>query len=153
MHGRAPLMTRRQWVSAAAVGLWGCVGEFGTPPRMWSWDRDFPPYRVLGNIHYVGSTELAQFLITTSEGNILLDTGFEDSVPRLRGNVRRLGHRFENVKFVLSSHAHIDHVQAHSVVRAQTHAKVVASAADAPFISSGGKGESVYDGVYSWRPC
>src|SRR5262249_52363629 len=138
MRGRAPLLTRRQWLSAAAVGLSGCVGEFGTPPRMRSWDRDFPPYRVIGNIHYVGSTELAQFLITTSEGHILLDTGFEDSVPRLRENVRRFGHRFEDVKLVLCSHAHIDHVQAHAVVRALTHAKVVVSAADAPFISSGG---------------
>jgi metallo-beta-lactamase class B len=153
MRACAPLLTRRQWLAAVAVGVPACVGEFGTPPQMRSWDRDFPPYRVIGNIHYVGSTELAQFLITTSDGNILLDTGFEDSVPRLRANIRRLGHRFEDVKFVLSSHAHIDHVQAHAVVRAQTHAKVVASAADAPFISSGGKGESVYDGTYSWRPC
>ncbi len=117
------------------------------------WDRDFPAYRVIGSIHYVGSTDLAQFLITTSEGHILLDTGFEASVPRLRDHVRQLGHRFEDIKLVISSHAHIDHVQAHAVVRQLTQAKVIASAADARFIASGGKGESVYDGVYAWRPC
>jgi metallo-beta-lactamase class B len=153
MPERRPQMSRREWLSLAALPLWACLGEYGIPGRMWSWDRSFPPYRVIGNIHYVGSTDLAQFLIVTPQGHVLLDTGFEASVPRLRNHVERLGHRFEDIAFVISSHAHIDHVQGHAVVRQLTHAKVVASALDAPFIASGGKGETVFDGVYSWRPC
>jgi metallo-beta-lactamase class B len=146
-------LSRRQWLSIAALELTACVGEFGVPPSMRPWDRDFPAYRVIGNVHYAGSSDLAQFLIATPEGHILLDTGFEASAPRLREHVQRLGYRFEDVKYILSSHAHIDHVQAHAVVRELTHAKVVASAPDAPYIEHGGKGETVYDGVYSWRPC
>jgi metallo-beta-lactamase class B len=146
-------LSRREWLSLALLQLSACVGEFGIPGNMWRWDRDFPPHRVIGNIHYVGSTDLAQFLITTSQGHVLLDTGFERSVPRLRDNVRQLGYRFEDIAFVISSHAHIDHVQAHAVIRKLTHAQVVASALDAPFIASGGKGETVFDGVYAWRPC
>src|SRR5213592_4160515 len=110
----APFLSRRQWLSLAAAELSACVGEFGTPSSMRPWDRDFPPFHVIGNVHHVGSTDLSQFLITTSAGHLLLDTGFEASVPRLQHNVRQLGYRFEDTRLVLSSHAHIDHVQAHA---------------------------------------
>jgi metallo-beta-lactamase class B len=153
MHERGHRMSRRRWLSLAALNLSACVAEFGIPSSMWHWDRKFPAYRVIGNIHYVGSSDLAQFLIATAQGHILLDTGFEVSVPRLRDQVQKLGYRFEDIVFVINSHAHIDHVQGHAVVRQLTHAKVVASALDAPFIESGGKGETVFDGIYSWRPC
>jgi metallo-beta-lactamase class B len=130
-----------------------CSGVAGVPGPMWSWNHALPPYRVIDNIYYVGSTEIAQFLITTPQGHILLDSGFEASVPRLRDNVAALGFRFEDIKVILTSHAHIDHVQAHALVRRLTGAMVVASARDGAFIEAGGKGESVYDGVYSWPPC
>ena len=120
---------------------------------MRAWNRDYPPFRVIGNIHYIGSKEIAQFLITTPEGHILLDSGFESSVPRLRANVESLGFRFADVKYLLTSHAHIDHVQGHALVRQLTGAAVVASAADAQVLTNGGKGEAVYDGVYAWAPC
>jgi metallo-beta-lactamase class B len=153
MREHGSLLSRREWLSLAALNLSACISEFGVPGNMWRWDRNFPPHRVFGNIHYVGSTDLAQFLITTPQGHVLLDTGFEDSVPRLREHIQTLGYRFEDIAFVISSHAHIDHVQAHAVVRQLTHAKVVASTLDAPFIASGGKGETVFDGEYAWRPC
>jgi metallo-beta-lactamase class B len=131
----------------------GCAGQAGVPADMRAWNRDFPPFHVIGNIYYVGSAGVAQFLITTSAGHFLLDSGFEASVPRLRENVRSLGFKFEDVKVLLTSHAHIDHAQGHARVRAVTGARVVASAGDAPFIAAGGKGEPVFDGVYSWTPC
>ena len=120
---------------------------------MRSWNRDYPPFPVIGNIHYIGSNAVAQFLITTPEGHILLDSGFEASVPRLQANVESLGFRFADVKYLLTSHAHIDHVQGHALVRRLTGAKVVASAADGQVLTNGGKGEAVYDGVFSWTPC
>ena len=117
------------------------------------WNRPFPPYRVIGNIYYVGTGDIAQFLVETSAGLVLIDTGFEASVPRLRQNIEALGFRYGDIRLILTSHAHIDHVQAHALVRRQTGAQVVASAADAVFIESGGRGEPVFDGVYSWTPC
>ena len=140
-------------VIVSALVLAACSGMAGVPRDMRSWNRSFPPYRIIGNIYYVGSNAIAQYLITTPQGHILVDSGFEASVPRLADNVRALGFRFEDVKILLASHAHIDHVQGHALVRGMTGAQVVASAADAPVIASGGKGEPVFDGVYAWAPC
>lgn len=137
----------------ALLVLSGCIPQAGVPYEMHGWNRPFPPYHLIGNIHYVGTNEIAQFLITTPTGHILIDSGFEASVPRLRENIQKLGYRFEDIRILLSSHAHIDHVQAHAAVRKLTGAQVMASAADARFIASGGKGETVYDGVYAWTPC
>jgi metallo-beta-lactamase class B len=133
--------------------LGGCLPQTGVPYPMHGWNRPFPSYRVIGNIYYVGTNEIAQFLIVTPAGHILIDSGFEASVPRLRENVQKLGYRFEDIRILLSSHAHIDHVQAHAMVRKLTGAQVIASAQDARFIAAGGKGETVFDGVYAWTPC
>jgi metallo-beta-lactamase class B len=141
----------RALVLALAAGA--CAGPHAVPGKMWTWNRDFPPYRVIDNVYYVGSNEIAQFLITTPDGHFLLDGGFEASVPRLREEIAALGFRFEDVKYLLTSHAHIDHVQGDALVHQLTGAKVVASARDAETLAAGGKGEAVYDGVYSWPPC
>jgi metallo-beta-lactamase class B len=140
-------------LALAALTAASCASGAGVPSQMWSWNRPFPPFHVIGNIYYVGSNEIAQFLVTTPAGHVLLDSGFEASVPRLRENVAALGFRLEDVKVLLTSHAHIDHVQGHALVRRLTGATVVASARDAEVIAAGGKGEAVYDGVYSWPPC
>lgn len=120
---------------------------------MQQWNRSFPPYRVIDNIYYVGTNKIARFLLATSDGLILLDSGFEASVPELRESIAALGFHYADVKLLLTSHAHIDHVQAHALVRRQTAARVVASTLDAPFIESGGRGEPVFDGIYAWTPC
>jgi len=131
----------------------GCAWNNGVPGRMWNWNQPFPPYRVIDNIYYVGSNQIAQFLITTPAGHILLDSGFDASVPRLRANIARLGFRLEDVRVLLTSHAHIDHVQAHARVRHLTGAQVVASALDAAVIASGGKGEATFGDAFRWSPC
>ena len=135
------------------MAIAACAGQAGVPREMRAWNRPFAPYRIIGNIHYVGTTEIAQYLITTPEGHILLDSGFESSVPRLAANVRALGFRFEDVKILLASHAHIDHVQGHALVRRMTGAAVMVSAADAPVIASGGKGEPSMTASTRGRPC
>ena len=139
--------------SVACLLASGCAWQNGVPGRMWNWNQAFPPYRVIDNVYYVGSNEIAQFLITTPDGDILLDSGFETSVPRLVENVARLGFRFEDIRILLTSHAHIDHVQAHARIRQLTGAEVVASALDAVVISAGGAGEATYGDVYRWTPC
>jgi metallo-beta-lactamase class B len=141
------------WAGAFLCGLLACASQAGVPGKMQPWNRPFPPYRVIDNVYYVGTNAIAQFLITTRAGNILLDSGFEASVPRLRQNIEALGFRYADTKLLLTSHAHIDHVQAHALVRQQTGARVVVSALDAPFVEQGGKGETVFDGVYAWTAC
>ena len=102
------------------------------------WRAPVPPRHLFGNIHYVGSIGVSSFLISTPEGHILLDTGFDDTVPIIQHGVEQLGFRVADIRFILSSHAHIDHVGGHALMKKLTGAQIVASAADARTLASGG---------------
>jgi metallo-beta-lactamase class B len=101
-------------------------------------NQPFKPFRIIGNIHYVGTNDLACYLITTPAGHILLDTGFEESAPIIRSNIAALGFKLQDIKIILSSHAHFDHVGGHADMKQATGARVYASAADAVILESGG---------------
>jgi metallo-beta-lactamase class B len=103
-----------------------------------SWKEPVPPRRLIGNIYYVGASGVSSFLITTPEGHFLIDTGFEDTVPIIQRGVAELGFKLSDIKFILSSHAHSDHVAGHAAMKKLTRAKIVASAADARVLKSGG---------------
>ena len=97
------------------------------------------PFRIVGNIYYVGTSDPTAFLITTPSGHILLDTTYEQSAPLVMNSIRALGFKLEDVEIILSSHAHLDHVGGHAAVKRATGAKVVAIAEDAVNLESGGK--------------
>jgi metallo-beta-lactamase class B len=137
----------------AALLLASCVGPHDVPWEFRTWNRAFEPFRVAGNVHFVGTDRMGIFLIATPEGHILLDSGFEKNVPELRKSVERLGFKFGDIKILLASHAHIDHVQGHALVRRLTGARVLASAEDALVIGGGGKGDWAYGDRYAWEPC
>src|SRR5688500_5315529 len=84
------------------------------------------PYRVVGNIYYVGATDVSSHVIVTPQGLILLDTGTDEMVPVIRASIEKLGHRMSDVKIILSSHAHFDHVEGHAAMKALTGAQVMA---------------------------
>jgi metallo-beta-lactamase class B len=148
------MAARRALLALLATLAVGCAtGPHDVPLMMRGWNDPFPPFRIAGNIHYVGTNKMALFLLTTPAGHILIDSGFEANVPRLKQNVEALGFRFEDIKILLFSHAHIDHVQAHALVKKMTGARVVGSAADAPTVESGGKQEWAYGDLFSWPPC
>jgi len=121
------------------------------PNRAWvkalfdSLKAPVPPRHLVGNIYYVGAIGVSSFLITTPEGHILLDTGFEDTVPIIQRGVEQLGFKLSDVKLLLSSHAHIDHTGGHAPMQRLTGARVVASAGDARVLESGG-----VDDFLSW---
>ena len=97
-----------------------------------------PPRRLVGDIYYVGASGVSSFLITTPAGHILLDTGFPDTVPIIQRGVEQLGFRLTDIRIILSSHAHVDHAGGHALMKKLTGARVVASAADARLLGSGG---------------
>ena len=103
-----------------------------------SWNAPFKPFRIIGNVYYVGPSGISSFLITTPQGHILLDTGFEMTVPRIRESVTKLGFKIEDIKIILNSHAHTDHVGGHAQMKKLTHAKIMMSEADAALLASGG---------------
>ena len=86
---------------------------------------------------------MSSFLVSTPEGHILLDTGFEDTVPIIQRSVEQLGFTLTDIKFILSSHAHIDHVAGHALMKKLTGARVVASAGDAHTLESGGEDDYI----------
>jgi metallo-beta-lactamase class B len=149
-----PRRAFRGWsLLLGACALTACASTGGVPFEMQTWDRPFEPHRVAGNVYFVGRKNLGIFLVTTPAGHILIDSGFEPSVPALRASVEALGFRFSDIRYLLSTHAHVDHVQGHAAVRALTGARVVASSADARSISSGGKDDPYFGDHYRWTPC
>jgi metallo-beta-lactamase class B len=117
-------------------------------------NRPFEPFRLIGNISYVGALDVSSFLITTRDGHILIDSGFEATVPMIRENVRKLGYRFEDIKIVLNSHAHLDHAGGHALLKRLIHAQLVMSEADAALLSRGGKGDfpPISDQIMAYEP-
>jgi metallo-beta-lactamase class B len=108
------------------------------------WTQPFPPHRIIGNVYYVGSKGLASYLITTSQGHILINSSLESSVPLIRESVEKLGFRFTDIKILLISHAHWDHCAGSALVKALTGAKYMVMDADVPEIEAGGKGNFQY---------
>lgn len=115
-------------------------------------DSPFPAHRVAGNTYYVGSTELASYLVTTPEGHFLINSSFEETVPLIRGAVESLGFKMSDVKYLLASHAHSDHVAGHAKMRELTHAKVLVMEGDDRVIASGGAGQYLYADS-RWAEC
>lgn len=115
------------------------------------WDELFPPHQVAGNLYYVGSRGLSTYLVTSSQGHILINSSFDRTVPIIRANVEKLGFQMKDVKIILSSHAHNDHVAGHALLREITGAKVYAMEGDAEVIRAGGKGQYKY--TDTWKPC
>jgi metallo-beta-lactamase class B len=115
------------------------------------WTNPFPPYRILGNIYYVGSQGLAAYLITTPQGNILINSNLEKSVPMIQGSIEKLGFRFSETKILLISHAHWDHCSGSAAIKELTGAKYMVMDADVPEIEAGGKGNFQYGDVPTSR--
>jgi metallo-beta-lactamase class B len=103
------------------------------------WTRPFPPFRIAGNLYYVGTYDLASYLIVTPAGNILINTGLAGSVSQIRSNIATLGFQFSDTKLLLATHAHLDHVAALAEIKRLTGARMAATEAEAPLLESGGK--------------
>jgi metallo-beta-lactamase class B len=115
-------------------------------------EKPFPPHRVIANVYYVGSEFVASYLITTPEGHILINSGYEETVPFIRESVEALGFKMKDIKILLESHAHSDHVAGHGLLQELTGAKVFAMRGDDEVIASGGKGQYLYTET-RWKPC
>ncbi len=111
------------------------------PPHVCSscdeWNRPFEPFRVFGNSHYVGVDGLSAVLLTSNEGHILLDGGLPQSAPLIDRNIRALGFRTEDIRLIVTSHAHFDHVGGVAALQRVSAATVVASASSATALEAG----------------
>jgi metallo-beta-lactamase class B len=119
-----------------------------------SWKTPVDPFRIVDGLYYVGASGVSSFLLPTPEGHVLLDSGFEDTVPLILTNIVRLGFDWRQIKLLLASHAHVDHTGGHARMQELTGATILMSAADAELLASGGKGDfSPFPGdLLSYRP-
>ncbi len=109
------------------------------------------PFKIIGNVYYVGLSDQTSYLITTPQGHILLDETYEEGVPYIRKSIEQLGFKVKDIKYLLNVHAHGDHVAGLAGMKELTGAKVLVMDGDAATIANGGKDESK-DGQPQWRP-
>jgi metallo-beta-lactamase class B len=111
------------------------------PPE---WTEPFPPFRIAGNLYYVGSKGLANYLVTTSRGNILINSDLESNVPMIQASIEKLGFKFKDTKILLISHAHWDHDAGSAKIKELTGARYLVMDADVPVVESGGRSDFQY---------
>jgi metallo-beta-lactamase class B len=133
-----------------ALAATGGVLPQATP----DWTEPFPPFRIAGNLYYVGSKGLASYLVTTPQGNILINSDLEANVPMIKASIEKLGFKFEDTKILLISHAHWDHDAGSEMIKGMTGASYMVMDADVPVVESGGKSDFQYgnDASFLYRP-
>lgn len=115
-------------------------------------DKPFPEHHVIGNVYYVGSANYASYLITTPAGHILINSSFESTVPWIRSSVEKLGFKFHDIKILLTSHAHADHVAGNFLVQELTGAKAMVMQGDEDLVRSGGHNDFQYGDRATFKP-
>jgi metallo-beta-lactamase class B len=123
------------------------VKEPADTPKEWS--ESFTPFRIAGDLYYVGTYDLACYLITTSEGHILINTGLSSSAMQIKNSVEQLGFKFSDIKILLTNQAHYDHVGALASIKNMTGAKVMVDEKDAAVLEDGGKSDYALGGEKS----
>jgi metallo-beta-lactamase class B len=108
------------------------------------WTTPIAPFHIAGNIYYVGSKDLASYLIVTPKGDILINSSLESSVPLIRASVEQLGFKFKDIKILLISHSHGDHDAGSAELIRQTGAKYMVMDGDVSVVESGGATDFAY---------
>ena len=125
---------------AASLPFAAAKTSFETP----AWTKPVPPFRIAGNLYYVGSEDLAAYLIVTPQGDILINSNLESSVPQIKQSVEALGFKFSDIKILLISHGHFDHCAGSAALLKQTGAKYYVMDADVSVVESGGRTDFAY---------
>src|SRR5277367_1351211 len=127
----------------AILGLLAAASAFAQA-NPGDWTEPFPPFHIAGNLYYVGSKGLANYLVTTSQGNILINSDLEANVPMIEASIEKLGFKFSDTKILLISHAHWDHDAGSAAIKKLTGAQYLVMDADVSVVESGGKDDFQY---------
>jgi len=121
-------------------------GKTSLPFNDSTWSQPYEPFRIAGNLYYVGTYDLACYLVTTPKGHILINSGLEDSAPMIRKSVESLGFNFTDIRILLTNQAHYDHVAGLAAIKQATGAKMMINEADAQVLADGGKSDFLFGG-------
>ena len=121
------------------------TAQQATPNRP-EWLKPYKPFRIAGNLYYVGTYDLCCYLITTPEGHILINTALDSTVGQIQANVESLGFKFKDIKILMTSQAHFDHVGGLAAIQKMTEAKVMIDEQDVTVVADGGNSDYIYGG-------
>jgi len=116
------------------------------------WTTPVAPFRIVGNLYYVGSKDLASYLVVTSAGDILINSNLESSVAQIRHSVEQLGFKFTDIRVLLISHAHFDHDAGSAELKRQSGARYMVMDDDVPVVESGGATDFQYAKTSRYPP-
>jgi metallo-beta-lactamase class B len=115
-----------------------------------AYSQSVEPFRIVGNIYYVGAVNIASYLIATPRGHILIDTGTTEMHDAITSSVEKLGYNVSDIRILLASHAHFDHIEGHALMQRRTGAQVMAMNGDAEALESGHDTSAL--GAIGWEP-
>jgi len=113
------------------------------------WSKTYQPFQIVGNLYYVGTYDLACYLIVTPKGNILINTGLANSNKQIKANIEKLGFKYTDTKILLTTQAHYDHMGAMAAIKKATGAKMMVNKADAQVMKDGGSSDYALGGKES----
>lgn len=116
------------------------------------WNKPVEPFKIIGNVYYVGASEITSFLITSPKGHILIDGGFAETAPQIKENIAKLGFKLKDVKILLNTQAHYDHAAGLAELKRATGAKMLISAEDKILLENGGKNDFAFGDDYLYEP-
>lgn len=134
------------------VILWSIVfveanGQVNEPkPFNEAWAKPYESFRIVGNVYYVGTYDLACYLITTPVGHILINTGLAASASLIEKNVAALGFKFSEIKILLTTQVHWDHCGALAAIKSKTGAQMMVNREDAKCLEDGGQSDFAFGG-------
>jgi len=130
-------------VLAAALSISITVNaqKINEPRTTAEWTATYQPFRIAGNLYYVGTYDLACYLIITTNGNILINTGLAASESQIRNNIETLGFKYSDTKILLTTQAHYDHMGAMATIKQSTGAQMMVNEKDADVLASGGSSD------------
>lgn len=142
----------RPWTAIAGLLVATVTADAQSTELFRSWNQPVPPFQLIGNVHYVGASDIASYLIVTPEGLILLEGGFAETAPLIEKSVRELGYRVEDIKILLTSHAHLDHAGGLAELKRLSGARLLATAPEAEGLARGGKGDFQWGDQLAFPP-
>ena len=113
------------------------------------WSKPYQPFRIVGNLYYVGTYDLASYLIVTPQGNILINTGLAASASIIKANIEALGFKLADIRILLNTQAHYDHMGAMAAIKKWTGAKLMMNEGDTAVTADGGRSDYALGGSAS----
>src|SRR5579872_4317768 len=124
-------------------------GRFTAPGKD---NQPVEPYRIADHLYYVGTENISSYLITTPEGDILIDAGYEETPPLIQASIVALGFKITDVKIILNTQAHYDHAAGLALMKTMTGARLMASEEDGALIERGGRGDYLFGDKGAFPP-